>query len=75
MFRQFIKNFDQAEVGIGIPFYRSPMTIAKIALMLHERLNPKQYKAIIPMLSAIRFSQEQKNRRFRALSRFGNSGH
>jgi hypothetical protein len=59
-YRQFANNFDQYKGGARIPFYRSPTSIAKVALILHERLNPQKYREILPELTALRFSRDQK---------------
>ncbi len=59
-YKQFVKNFDQYKGAARIPFYSSPASVAKVALMLHERLNPQKYNEILPELSALRFSREQK---------------
>jgi hypothetical protein len=59
-YRQFVNNFDQYKGEARIPFYRSPTSVAKVALMLHERLNPQKYNEILPKLTALRFSRDQK---------------
>lgn len=42
------------------PFYRSPFVVASVALMLQQRTNPRNFDEMIPQLSAVCFSQEQR---------------
>lgn len=59
-YRHFLKNFNQYKGEARIPFYRSPFSVARVALMLHESLNQQNYIEIIPKLRDVRFSREQK---------------
>ncbi len=63
-YRYFSKNIDQYIDGyndkVNLPFYREPFTVAYVALMLHESLNQKHYNEIMPKLSEVRFTREQK---------------
>jgi hypothetical protein len=60
MYRYFLKNIDQYKGKAKIPFYRSPFTVARVALMLQESLNQQKYDEIISEISEVRFTQKQK---------------
>jgi hypothetical protein len=54
-FSWFIANRSNGK----IPFYVEPFTVASVALMLQQQINPQNYNEIIPELSAVRFTNEQ----------------
>jgi len=61
-YRQYLEDYDPIALGTkGSPgFFREPISVARVALMLAKQVAPHRYAGIEPALRSVRWSKEQR---------------
>jgi hypothetical protein len=59
-YQRFLERFDPAKSESKTPFFREPIHVAQVALMLFKQVDPERYAALAPELMEIRWPPEQR---------------
>lgn len=58
-YRWYLDNYDPATLGTDKPFFCEPCSVAKVALMLAEKVDPKRFAEVAPTIQSVRWPEEQ----------------
>jgi hypothetical protein len=58
-YRWYLDTYDPEKLGTDTPFFREPCSVARVALVLAERVDPKRYARIAPAIQSVRWPKEQ----------------
>jgi hypothetical protein len=59
-YQRFLARFDPAKSESKTPFFREPIHVAQVALMLFKQVDPDRYAALAPELMEVRWPPEQR---------------
>ena len=58
-YRWYLDNYDPEKLGSSTPFFAEPCEVARVALVLAERVDPKRYAEIEPAIQSVKWQEEQ----------------